>query len=196
MIEDHDHDHEHHGHDHEHGHDHDHDHALIVDRLPEGAWQVDPQGSEVLFKARTMFGVLPVTAAFEVFGGALTVDAEGRSTGRLVVQTASINSGIDRRDAELRGASYFDSANHPEMTFALEKLEPSGSDHLNLSGTLHIRQTTIPLRFPVDVIAHGDHLHIEGRVNIDHDAAGLGWTRPILVGKRVRAEAALTLVRA
>ena len=201
MIEDHDHDHEHHGHDHEHnGHDHDHepdhDHALIVDRLPEGAWQVDPHGSEVLFKARTMFRLLPVTAAFEGFTGALTADAEGRVSGRLVVRTATINSGIDRRDAELRGASFFDSATYPEMTFALEKLEPSRFEHMNLSGRLQIRQTTIPLRFPVSVIAHGDHLHIEGRVIIDHAEAGLGWTRPVLVGKRVRAEAALTLVRA
>jgi polyisoprenoid-binding protein YceI len=198
MTEDHDHDHEHHGHDHEHTgheHDHEHDHALIVDRLPEGIWQVDPDGSEVFFKARALFGLLPVTGIFEQFSGELAVTAEGGVSGRLVVQSASINSGIDRRDADLRSASYFDTDAYPEMTFTVEKLEPSGSEHLNLSGTLQIQHKTVPLTFPVYAIAHGDHLHLEGQVTIDHDAAGLGWSKPILVGKRVRAEAALTLTR-
>ncbi len=201
MTEEHDHDHEHHGHDREHnGHDHDdaddHDHALIVDRLPEGVWQVDPDGSEVFFKARALFGLLPVTGIFEQFSGELTVNGEGGVSGRLVVQAASVNSGIDRRDADLRSASYFDIDAYPEMTFTVEKLEPSGSEHLDLSGTLQIQHRSVPLTFPVYAIAHGDHLHLEGKVTIDHDAAGLGWSKPILVGKRVRAEAALTLSRA
>jgi polyisoprenoid-binding protein YceI len=200
MTEEHDHDHEHHGHDHEHdGHDHDpdhdHDHALIVDRLPEGHWTVDQHGSEVLFKARALFGLLPVAGIFQEFSGELAVDADGGVSGRLVVQTASVNSGIDRRDADLRSAAYFDSDTYPEMTFTVERLEPSGSEHLNMSGTLQIEQKSLPLRFPVYAIAHGDHLHLEGRVIVDHDAGGLGWSKPVLVGKRVRAEAALTLIR-
>ena len=206
MTEDHDHDHEHHGRDHDHEHDgqdydhddhyHDHDHhyyVLIVDQR-EGC-PVDPDGSEVFFKARALFGLLPVTGIFEQFSGELTVTAEGGVSGRLVVQPASINSGIDRRDADLRSASYFDTDAYPEMTFAVEKLEPSGSEHLNLSGTLQIQQKTVPLTFPVYAIAHGDHLHLEGKVTVDHDAAGLGSSKPLLVGKRVRAEAALTLTR-
>jgi polyisoprenoid-binding protein YceI len=182
-------------HDHdEHDHDeHDHDHTLIVDRLPEGAWQIDPHGSEVLFKARALFGLLPVTGVFERFGGEMTVDAEGAASGRLVVETASINSGIRRRDADLRSASYFDSDKYPQMTFTLDKLEPSGEDHLNVTGTLQIHHVSIPISFPVYAIAHGDHLHLEGRVTVDHDIAGLGWSKPALVGKMVRAEAALTL---
>jgi len=200
MTDDHEHDHEHHGHDHEHNgddhdHDHDHDHALIVDRLPEGSWKVDAHGSEVLFKARALFGLLSVTGVFEEFSGELTVDAAGGVSGQLVVQTASLNSGIARRDADLRSSSYFDSAAYPQMTFTLAKLEPSGSDHLDVTGTLQIQQTSLPLSFPVYAIAHGDHLHLEGSVVLDHDAAGLGWAKPVLVGKRARAEAALTLTR-
>ena len=191
---DHDHDHDHdHGHDHE--HDHAHDHALIVDRLPAGAWRVDPHGSEVLFRARA-FGFVPVTGLFETFSGELSIDAAGAAAGRLVVQAASVNTGLARRDENLRGQSYFDSERYPEITFTLERLEPSGSDHLNLTGTLQIQQHSLPLTFPVHAIAHGDHLHLEGRVFVDHGAAGLGWERPLLVGKRARAEAALTLIRA
>lgn len=186
----HDHEHRHEGHD----HDHDHDHALIVDRLPEGTWRIDPHGSEVLFKARA-FGFLPVTGVFEDFAGELSVDAAGGVGGGLVVQMASINSGWGRRDAKLRGASYFQVDSYPEMTFTLAKLEPSGAEHLHLSGSLQIRDRSVPLDFPVYAIAHGDHLHLEGRVMVDHDVAGIGWSKPFFVGNRLRLETALTLVR-
>ncbi|MCL2419943.1 MAG: YceI family protein [Conexibacteraceae bacterium] len=185
-----------HDHDHDHNHDHDQDHALIVDRLPEGAWEVDHDGSAVQFKARGLFGLLPVAGVFERFSGDLTVGADGAAHGRLVVETASINTGIRRRDTDLRSRAYFDAANAPEMTFTLERLDPSGSDHLNAIGTLGIRQVTIPLSFPVQAIAHGDHLHLEGSVIVDHAAAGLRWAKPGMVTKTARAEVALTLTRA
>ncbi len=195
------HDHEQPGHEHEHGgHDHDHDHpdhehTLIVDRLPEGAWKVDPHGSEVLFTARA-FGVLPVAGVFERFSGEISVDPSGGVSGRLVVQTASINTGWARRDTKLRSAAYFDVDQYPEMTFTLAKIEAGQADHMNLSGRLQIRQKAAPLHFPVYAIAHGDHLHLEGQVLVDHDVADLGWAKPFFVGGRLRAEAALTLIRA
>jgi polyisoprenoid-binding protein YceI len=201
----HDHDHEHghdhehhhdHGHDHDHDHDHhDHDHALIVDRLPEGTWNIDPHGSEVLFKAKA-FGFLPVTGLFEDFVGQLAVDAAGGVNGQLVVQMASINSGWGRRDERLRGPDYFQIDKYPEMVFTLEKIEASGSEHLNLSGSLKIHDKSVPLNFPVYAIAHGDHLHLEGEVMVDHDIAGLGWSKPFFVADRLRLDTALTLTRA
>jgi len=194
---DHEHDHEgherdHEGHDHE-GHDHDHDHTLIVDRLPAGAWTVDHASSEVLFRAKALWGLLPVTGMFEQFNGEMTVDADGSASGRLTVGTASLKTGIGRRDADLRSASYFDAANHPEMIFGLEQVAPTGEDHLEVTGTLTIRDTEIPVVFPIYAIAHGDHLHIEGQILVDHDAAGLGWAKFGMVGKTARAELALTL---
>ncbi len=191
------HDHSHEGHDHDdHNHDGDHDHALIVDRLPAGEWSIDPDGSDVFFKARALFGLLPVTGVFEHISGGITVNAEGAVNGKLVVETASINSGLRKRDADLRSPAYFNSMKFPQMTFMIDALTPSGHDHLTATGSLQIQSTKIPLDFPVFAIAHGDHLHLEGSVKVNHDVAGLGWTKPLLVGKRVKAEAALTLTRA
>ena len=193
----HDHGHEHERH-HDHGHDHDpehdHDHALVVDRLPQGVWNVDPHGSELLFKARA-FGVLPVTGVFESFEGALTVDAAGAVSGKLVVELPSVNTGWARRDATLRGPSYFDVERYPEMVFMLDAIEPSGSDHMSLGGSLQIHEKRVPLSFPVYVITHREHLHLEGEVMVDHDVAELGWSKPFFIGNRLRLEAALTLFR-
>ena len=193
--QDHDHDHDHDDHVHD-DHEHDHDHALLVDRLPTGDWRIDPEGSDVFFKARALFGLLPVTGVFERFSGGVTVDADGAVKGELTVETSSINSGVRKRDADLRSAAYFDSTRFPKMTFRIDELIPSGHDHLTAEGSLEIQSTRIPLNFPLYAIAHGDHLHLEGSVKVNHDAAGLGWSKPLLVGKTVKAEAALTLNRA
>lgn len=187
-----DHDHDHDGHD----HDHDHDHTLITDRLPEGVWVVDPGGSEVLFKARTIFGLLPVNGVFERFSGEMNVDADGAAHGKLVVEAASVGTGIRKRDEHLLSTDFLAALEHPQITFTLDGFEPSGEDHLDVTGSLQIRETTIPLSFTAYAIAHGDHLHLEGRATIDHDAAGLGWSKPGFVGKTVRTEIALTLSRA
>jgi polyisoprenoid-binding protein YceI len=184
-----------HGHDHEHDHDHDHDHALIVDRLPAGDWAVDPDGSEVLFKARIL-GVLPMVGAFEEFQGALAIDPAGAASGKLAVQTASVNSGWGRRDAWLRGDAYLQAERFPEMVFTLDGIEPSGAEHQNLMGSLQIHDRSVPLAFPVYAIAHDDHLHLEGEVRVDHELLGLTAARPFFVGSRLRLEAALTLTRA
>lgn len=190
------HEHEHH-HDHGHDHDreHDHDHALIADRFPAGLWHVVPTGSELLFKARA-FGVLPVTGVFEQFEGAVTAEPSGAVSGELVVQMNSINTGWARRDTTLRSPSYFDIEKHPEMIFTLDRLTRSGADHMDLEGSLRIHERSVPLDFPVYVITHGEHLHLEGEVMVDHDVAGLGWSKPFFVGNRLRLEAALTLIRA
>lgn len=195
-MTEHEHDHHaHEGHEHDHDHDHDHDHALISDRLPEGIWHLDPEGSDLIFKSRGMFGLVPVTGVFDQFSGDLSVSSDGSATGTLTVETESLQTGIDKRDTHLRSADFFHAAEHPHMLFTVDRVEPSGQDHLNLTGTLQIRDTRIPVQMPVYAIAHGDHLHLEGRTVINHHAAGLRWAKPGMVTKTAKVEVALTLVR-
>jgi polyisoprenoid-binding protein YceI len=178
-----------------------HEHVVIVDRVPAGVWIVDPAGSQVNFRTRSLFGLVPVNGIFERFAGELRVDAAGATTGSLNVRVDSIQTGIDSRDERLRSAEFFDARTHPDVVFVVESIGPrtqqemrlSEEDRMTISGRLELKGTSIELSFPVTVIAHGDHIHIEGKVKIDHQAAGLGWTRPGIVGKTVRADVALTL---
>jgi polyisoprenoid-binding protein YceI len=175
--------------------DHDHDHGVIVE-LPAGTWRVDAGGSEVAFTARTLLGLVPVRGIFASFHGELLVAAGGASSGTLVVETASIQTGLARRDRDLRGHSYFDVERCPEMSFTLEQITPAPQRELEVTGTLEVCGRQIALSFRAQAIAHGDHLHIEGGVSVDHELAGLGWARPGLVSSRVRAQVALTLIPA
>jgi polyisoprenoid-binding protein YceI len=150
----------------------------------------------VLFKARTVFGLIPVNGEFGRFSGELEAAPDGAVSGQLVVETESLSSGIARRDAHLRSEDFFGVREHPQLIFTLDQITPSGEDHLDVTGELQIRDVTIPLAFTIYAIAHGDHLHIEGRADIDHEAAGLGWVKPAMVSAKARADVALTLTRA
>jgi polyisoprenoid-binding protein YceI len=171
-----------------------HEHEELVGGLPPGTWRVDPDSSQVNFRSRTLF-VLPVNGFFEQFGGELRVDGEGNASGSLVIETASLRTGVRRRDHDLRGARYFLVEQFPQMTFTIESLAARG-DGLELTGALVIRDRSLPLSFPVTAIAHGDHLHLEARVVVDHETAGLGWAKPGMVSRTARAEVALTLLPA
>jgi polyisoprenoid-binding protein YceI len=169
----------------------------VLTRLPTGAWKVDPSSSQLNFRART-FLVLPVNGFFARFGGELTVDADGGVDGTLVVDTASVQTGIDRRDEQLRGTEFFATAQHPEMTFTVSSTGVGPVDvfeqaRIEVTGSLRIGDRSLALGFPATVILHGDHLHVEAHVAIDLSAAGLGWTRPGIVGRSARADVALTL---
>lgn len=166
-------------------------HTALADRLPRGVWRVDPDSSQINFRARTLF-VLPVNGFFERFSGALEVHADGTTTGSVVVATATIRTGIAPRDQHLRSAEFFNVAQHPEMTFTIKSLAP-GDGGLELEGTLQIRDRSLPLRFPLTAIEHDEHLHLEARIRIDYAAAGLRWARPGIVGPTARADVALTL---
>jgi polyisoprenoid-binding protein YceI len=167
------------------------EHELLADRLPTGTWIVDPNSGQVNFRARALF-VLPVSGYFERFSGELRVDYDGNASGALVIDTTSIQTGIDRRDEQLRGRDYFLAEQYPEMTFAVESLS-AGRHDLELTGKLKIRDQSLPLSFPVTAIAHADHLHLEARLRIDLGSPGLGWAKSGVVGRSARANVALTL---
>lgn len=183
------------------GHTHEGEHRVVADRVPAGVWRVEERASQVNIRARSVFGLLPVNGFFERFGGELRTDQQGGAAGTLELRAASIQTGIDARDARLRSDEFLGADAHPVIDFELESVGPevrhemrlSDEERMTVTGRLRIRGRSIPLSFPATVIAHGDHLHIECKVRIDHHAAGLGWSRPGLIGKTVRAEVALTL---
>ena len=62
-----------------------------------------------------------------------------------------------------------------------------------MTGTLRIREKALPIRARATVGNAGSELHIEARLPVDHDAAGLGWAKPGLIRKIVDADVKLTL---
>jgi polyisoprenoid-binding protein YceI len=159
-----------------------------------GDWSVDPARSRVRFHTRAWFGLSPVLGRFARFAGELHVDGSGRATGELRIEAGSIDTGIKKRDSHLRSQEYFHAKAHPELTFTLTDLESAG-DAYEVTGTLRIREKTLPIRTRAAITSTDSEMQIEARFPVDHQAAGLGWAKPGLIRKVVDADVNLVLVR-
>ena len=67
------------------------------------------------------------------------------------IASASISSGVDALDEVLRGADYFDSENHPEITFASTAYEETSENGGVLHGDLTVAGTTQPVALDVTI---------------------------------------------
>src|SRR5690606_30956931 len=125
-----------------------------------------------------------VRGTFQDWNGTIVMDPDNLagSSVEVTIQTASIDTGNDRRDAHLRSADFFDAENHPVMTFKSTAIEVNGND-LRITGDLTIRGVTRP------VVLEGEFLGItadgqgrrragfEAETKIDRQEFGVSWNR-------------------
>lgn len=84
---------------------------------------------------------------FHDFDATLEYDAEHpeRSQLDVTVQAASIDTGLARRDADLKGTQFLDVAQFPRMTFTSTRVVPGAGDRLEVEGELTLHGVTRPL---------------------------------------------------
>jgi len=63
----------------------------------------------------------------------------------LTVNTTSVNTDVDYRDKDLRGAGYFDVAKFPTMTFTSTGISTVSTNHYKLTGNLTLHGVTKPV---------------------------------------------------
>ena len=90
---------------------------------------------------------------------------------------ASIDTGNARRDAHLRSADFFDSGNHPDITFTVDGIRPSGRGAA-VTGALTVRASTWPLSFDAAASVQGDgEIWLDAEVHINRAGFGLTWNQ-------------------
>lgn len=107
------------------------------------AWKIDSDHAQVGFKVRHLM-VSNVRGNFDKVSGVVDIDDSDitRSSVKVTIDTASVNTGIARRDEHLRSADFFDTARFPAMTFVSRKIAKNGSGRLLVTGDLTIRGVT------------------------------------------------------
>ncbi len=66
------------------------------------------------------------------------------------IKTASIDTGIERRDAHLRTADFFDAEKYPEITFQSKRVERKGKQ-LIATGAFTMHGVTKEISLPITV---------------------------------------------
>jgi len=97
-----------------------------------------------------MWGLAHVNGIFGEVSGNGTVSADGQVSGTVTMAAASIDTKNARRDAHLRSGDFFDSGNHPDITFTADGIRPSGQG-IAVTGALTARDRTRPLSFDAAV---------------------------------------------
>lgn len=137
--------------------------------LPTGTWTVDPAHSNVEFSVKHL-GIATVRGAFNQFEGSFEVGADGDARARGTVQTASIDTNEDKRDAHLRSEDFFHAEVHPELTFESTEIRPLDEDSFLIHGDLTMRGVTKPIVLQAEL--QGSEIDPWGNERVALEASG------------------------
>ena len=170
-------------------------------------WEIDSSHSGIHFSVRHLV-IARVRGQFSRWTGTLQVpDGDfGRASLDVVIDAASIDTGVADRDAHLRSAEFLDAERYPEITFTSTQVEPAGRDRLRAAGQLTIKG--VAREVTLDVEHHGqakdpwgnERAAFSAKTSIDRREFGLTWnqvleTGGVLVGERIDIEIEIEAVR-
>lgn len=114
-------------------------------------WNIDPEHSSAQFKVRHLM-VSHVKGGFGKISGVVTVDDKDIAKSHVTasIDTASIDSGVAKRDAHLKSADFLDVEKYPTMTFTSTKIDKKGEGKLRMTGNLTLHGVTRPVVLEVD----------------------------------------------
>jgi polyisoprenoid-binding protein YceI len=133
--------------------------ALQIGSEPPGSpgaflLDVEPNHSTIGFSVPIVHGMTRVTGKFTDFS--VTIRFHERNLAQCSVEVsikaASVNTGIEARDADLRGPAFFAVRDHPLITFASSHVDKR-TDGYVLHGPLSIRGVSHEIELPFKTTA-------------------------------------------
>jgi polyisoprenoid-binding protein YceI len=171
--------------------------TLLLDPDMAGVWNLDPNRSAITFKVKNMWGLLNVKGRFTEFGGDGQLTGQGAVFGRLDIRTASLNTGIGRRDNHLRSADFFDVERFGEISVVVTAVEATNGNAADLRASFTIKGITAPLPLPVTITELDDgSIRICGETKVDRAQFDLGWNKFGMMGATATAVCDAVFVRA
>jgi polyisoprenoid-binding protein YceI len=171
--------------------------TLLLDPDMSGVWSLDPNRSAITFKIKNMWGLLNVKGRFTEFGGDGQLTGKGAVFGRLDIRTASLSTGIGRRDNHLRSADFFDVERFGEISVVVTAVDATNGNAADLRASFTIKGITAPLPLPVTITELDDgSIRISGETKVDRAQFDLGWNKFGMMGATATVAADAVFVRA
>ncbi|MBN1093156.1 YceI family protein [Blastococcus sp. TML/M2B] len=150
------------------------------------AYRVSDSRTQVRFTVRNVG--IPVRGSIPVSRGEVHVDAGGAPVrARAEFELAGLDTGITRRDADLRRARFLSVDRQPVMVWSCERFTRSADGSWLAEGRLTVRGTATPLAVAgVAEPGEGGTL-VRAAATLDRTAVGIRAPR-LLVGRVVRIE--------
>ncbi|MGV4981506.1 YceI family protein [Streptomyces sp. NRAIS4] len=162
-----------------------------------GTWQLDPAASTVGLRHRTMWGLVTVKGTFTAVTGRGEVRPDGSATGTVTLDAASLDTKNAKRDTHLRSADFFDTDNHPEISFAVRGADRLDGDGVRVTGQLTVRGTSRPVTFTARLTdANAEALALDAEFTVDREQFGMGWNQLGMMRGLTTVTAGLRFTRA
>jgi polyisoprenoid-binding protein YceI len=121
--------------------------AVSVQAAPE-TYVIDNSYTSSQFSYRAL-GLSNQTHRFEKISGKMVFDPATRTgSADVTIDATSVNAGQAALNQQIQSADFFDTANHPAITFKSSRMQLDG-DQSNLSGNLTIKGVTLPVTLAV-----------------------------------------------
>lgn len=106
-------------------------------------WNIDTYHTNALFSIRHLM-VSDVQGMFPEVRGVVNFDEKDitKSSVKVEIDVASVNTGVAQRDSHLKTADFFDLAKYSKMTFVSKKVSKNSDGTLAVTGDLTIRGVT------------------------------------------------------
>ncbi|MGW0816455.1 YceI family protein [Streptomyces viridiviolaceus] len=177
-------------------------------RALTGRWTVDRPHSRIGFSVRHAM-VTTVRGAFTDYDSTLYFDGTRPSESRaeLVIRVASVDTGVEQRDAHLVGRDFFDVRRYPEMVFRSTSTIHVGGETFRMTGDLTIRDVTRPVDLQLDYLGSVmdpfgyERAGFDGTTTIDRTEWGLVYNQRLeaggtMVSEKVRLQFDISAIRA
>jgi len=112
-------------------------------------WQLDPTHSELGFKVKHLM-ITNIKGEFRNFSAAIDGEEFSKAAISAMIDTSSIFTNEDNRDAHLKNADFFDVDNHKEMTFKGSSLNKIDDENFELTGMLSIKGISKEIKLGVE----------------------------------------------
>ncbi|MFZ1940415.1 MAG: YceI family protein [Terracidiphilus sp.] len=166
-------------------------------------WVSDPNHSEVDFSI-THMSVSKIHGRFGAVNATIVYNEADvtKSTVTATIGVATVDTGVDQRDNDLKSARFFDVANLPTATFTSTSVAKNG-DKLTVTGNLTLHGVTKPVVLDVEgpakpVPAQAGKLHsgFSATTTIDRAAFGIASGMPAaMLGDSVALDIELEVVK-
>ena len=166
-------------------------------------WAPDKNHSGVDFSILHL-SVAKVRGHFGNIGGTITLNEADitKSTVQMTIDVNTVNTGVDRRDADLKSPNFFDVAQFPTATFASTDVKKS-SGGLTVTGNLTLHGVTKPVVLevegptgPVDGNDKKPHRGFSATTTLSRAAFGIAPKYPTaVVGDEVKLTIDLDVVK-
>lgn len=123
-----------------------------------GNFTIDPTHTQVQFTYNHM-GYSNITGRFDQVESEFNLDTADltKSSVSVTIPVSSISTGVEKLDAHLLGADFFNAAQFPTATFKSTAVTAAGEGKLAVAGDLTIHGVTRPVVMDVTVNKIGDH---------------------------------------